>query len=106
MTTFQAMPGVCPMPRACNRLLLAAQLLADEASDLATVRPPLGFAHHEADQWPNGLHIPVAHLLRRVRLGLKRPVDDLLELARVLHLPEPLALDDLRWVSPLGDQRR
>src|SRR5689334_14775493 len=59
---------------------LEAELLADQAGDLAAVRAALRRAHDDADDRADGPPLPRLDLLGGVRLRGDRPLDDLGEL--------------------------
>ena len=50
------------------------ELLPDQPRHLATVGAPPRLAHHGANQGPDRFHLPAADLLRRVGIGLDRPL--------------------------------
>src|SRR3954469_16454474 len=83
-----------------------AELLPDQAVDLAAVGPALGLPHHGADDGADRLTVAGADLLGSLGVGLDRGGDDRLELTAVGDLGEALALDDRSRVTTLRDKGR
>src|SRR5262245_62814987 len=77
-----------------GRAWSGADLLTDQAADLAAVRGALRLAHHVADDLAD--RRPAARLdrLHSIRIGLDRRLHDLGELVAVAHRGEALGLDD------------
>src|SRR5918994_3341621 len=70
------------------------ELLADQAADLAAVRPALGLAHHEAEDRAHRLVVAAADLLRGALVRGDRGRHDAGELVAALHRREALSLGD------------
>src|SRR3954452_20162345 len=82
-----------------------ADLLADQAADLAAVRGALRLAHHVAYDLADRAPAAGPDGLDRVRVRVDRRADDPLELVAVAHGAEALRLDDAGRVASLGDER-
>src|SRR6266511_2613246 len=109
MTTFQATRPVLHLVTSCYKCgltLAQAKLCPNQPRDFAPIRAALGLAHHGPHNRADRLRVAAPDLLGRAGLGLDRALDDGLQLARVRHLPEALALDDLGRVAALRHQRR
>src|SRR3989440_8683455 len=107
MRTSRDIWALLPLTRATNGtpVALHAELLADQAGDLAPVRTALGLPHDGADQRADRLRVAAAHLVGRVGVRLDRARDDLGQLA-VLSSDrrQVLGFDDRRGVAPLGHE--
>src|SRR3954452_16258205 len=81
------------------RAISDAELLAQQAVDLAAVGAALGLAHDRADERADRLRVAAAHALGDVGVRLDHARDDGGELVAVAHRAEALALDDLLGVA-------